>query len=125
MLKLHSWLLTATPYRNTLRQLYVSEFLLARAYNPRADPSIVFTKGENLMLKRLLILVVMIGLLFVVSNPRPARAEAFCSCSMACFGGQPGCNSICYGGTEAEREAGWQLCCQEAKANTPIQCNAN
>lgn len=77
------------------------------------------------MLKRLLILVVMIGLLFVVSNPRTARAEAYCSCSMACFGGQVGCNSICYGGTPQEREAGSQLCCQEAKAATPIECPNN
>jgi hypothetical protein len=101
--------------------------LLARSYNPRANPPLVFNKGENIMLKkRLSILAVMLCLLaFIGSTERPARAEAYCSCSMGCFGGQVGCHSICYGGTPEEREAGSQLCCQEAKAATPIECGAN
>lgn len=79
------------------------------------------------MLKRLLVLVVMIGLLFVVSTAKSASAGmwANCSCAMVCSGGSPSCQANCEGDSFWDVLAAAAACCQSAREFTPIECNAN
>jgi hypothetical protein len=77
------------------------------------------------MLKRLLMLVLMIGLLVAVFPTKSVDSSAYCSCSMACSGGRAVCQFNCTGNNDADIDAALANCCQQAEAITPIQCNNN
>jgi hypothetical protein len=77
------------------------------------------------MFKRIMVLAVMIGLLFVISTSKSAKASGYCGCSMACSGGSKVCQLDCSGDNFWDIYAAAAACCAQAQQNTPLECQAN
>lgn len=78
------------------------------------------------MFKRIMVLTVMIGLLFVILTSRSANAWANCGCSMTCGSGGEVCQFNCTGDNWNDIDAAIATCCSQAdNATPPLECPAN
>ena len=76
------------------------------------------------MFKRIMVLTVMIGLLFVISKFKVCSCvRPYCGCSMACGSGGEVCQFNCTGDNWNDIDAAIATCCTQADDATPaLEC---